>query len=79
MNSSEMPFSSPITALLNKLFPKEPVRSLWLALDSAGRTTALYKIKLGEVMTTIPTIAHARSSAAAPSSRRPTSSRCRIG
>lgn len=25
-------------------------------LDAAGKTTALYKMKLGEVVTTIPTI-----------------------
>jgi ADP-ribosylation factor protein 1 len=31
-------------------------RILFLGLDSAGKTTALYKLKLGEVVTTIPTI-----------------------
>ena len=27
-----------------------------LGLDAAGKTTVLYKLKLGEVITTIPTI-----------------------
>ena len=27
-----------------------------LGLDNAGKTTVLYKLKLGEVVTTIPTI-----------------------
>ena len=35
--------------------PKE-ARSLMLGLDAAGKTTILYKLKLGEVVTTIPTI-----------------------
>uniref|UniRef100_A0A4W3IMZ8 ADP-ribosylation factor n=1 Tax=Callorhinchus milii TaxID=7868 RepID=A0A4W3IMZ8_CALMI len=28
----------------------------WLGLDAAGKTTILYKLKLGEIVTTIPTI-----------------------
>ena len=31
-------------------------RVLFLGLDAAGKTTILYKLKLGEVVTTIPTI-----------------------
>ena len=31
-------------------------RVLMLGLDAAGKTTILYKMKLGEVVTTIPTI-----------------------
>ena len=31
-------------------------RLLMLGLDSAGKTTVLYKLRLGEVLTTIPTI-----------------------
>lgn len=31
-------------------------RMLILGLDAAGKTTMLYKLKLGEVVTTIPTI-----------------------
>lgn len=37
------------------LFKKE-VRILMVGLDAAGKTTILYKMKLGEVVTTIPTI-----------------------
>jgi GTPase SAR1 family protein len=29
---------------------------LMLGLDNAGKTTILYKLKLGEVVTTLPTI-----------------------
>jgi ADP-ribosylation factor protein 1 len=36
-------------------FP-EPARILMLGLDAAGKTTILYKMKLGDVVTTIPTI-----------------------
>ena len=31
-------------------------RMLMLGLDAAGKTTILYKLKLGEIVTTIPTI-----------------------
>lgn len=31
-------------------------RLLMVGLDAAGKTTALYRLKLGEVTTTIPTI-----------------------
>lgn len=34
----------------------EDVRILMLGLDAAGKTTILYKLKLGEVVNTIPTI-----------------------
>ena len=32
------------------------MRILMLGLDAAGKTTVLYKLKLGEVVTTIPTV-----------------------
>ena len=35
---------------------KEERRILMVGLDAAGKTTILYKLKLGEVVTTIPTI-----------------------
>eukprot|EP01088_Endostelium_zonatum_P001143 TRINITY_DN11433_c0_g1_i1.p1 TRINITY_DN11433_c0_g1~~TRINITY_DN11433_c0_g1_i1.p1 ORF type:complete len:177 (-),score=40.13 TRINITY_DN11433_c0_g1_i1:71-601(-) len=35
---------------------KKPVRLLMLGLDAAGKTTILYKLKLGEFVQTIPTI-----------------------
>ncbi|CAE8611819.1 unnamed protein product [Polarella glacialis] len=48
---------SVISQLLSRLFgKKEELRVLILGIDSPGRTTALYKLKLGEVVTTIPTI-----------------------
>lgn len=31
-------------------------RMLQVGLDAAGKTTILYKLKLGEIVTTIPTI-----------------------
>ena len=35
---------------------KQEKRILLLGLDAAGKTTVLYKLRLGEVVTTIPTI-----------------------
>merc|ERR1712078_600286 len=35
---------------------KHEVRILMVGLDAAGKTTILYKLKLGEIVTTIPTI-----------------------
>jgi ADP-ribosylation factor protein 1 len=40
----------------NKMFGKKEMRILMVGLDAAGKTTILYKLKLGEVVTTIPTI-----------------------
>ncbi len=42
--------------LFGKLFSKKDVRILMVGLDAAGKTTILYKLKLGEIVTTIPTI-----------------------
>ncbi|XP_061695269.1 ADP-ribosylation factor 1-like 2 [Syngnathoides biaculeatus] len=41
---------------LFKFFGKKEMRILMVGLDAAGKTTILYKLKLGEVVTTIPTI-----------------------
>ncbi|KAL1305977.1 hypothetical protein AAFC00_004113 [Neodothiora populina] len=38
------------------LFAKKEIRILILGLDNAGKTTLLYRLKIGEVVTTIPTI-----------------------
>merc|ERR1712230_298567 len=38
------------------LSSKKDMRMLMLGLDAAGKTTILYKFKLGEVVTTIPTL-----------------------
>merc|ERR1711990_834011 len=35
---------------------KKDMRILMVGLDAAGKTTILYKLKLGEVVTTVPTI-----------------------
>jgi len=42
--------------LKDKLYGNKEVRILMCGLDAAGKTTVLYKLKLGEVVTTIPTI-----------------------
>ncbi|XP_053340552.1 ADP-ribosylation factor 4-like [Clarias gariepinus] len=43
-------------SILSRLIEKRPVRLLMVGLDAAGKTTVLYKLKLGEVVTTIPTL-----------------------
>ncbi len=43
-------------AQLWKYRSKMPVRILMVGLDAAGKTTILYKLKLGDVVTVIPTI-----------------------
>ncbi|XP_034315567.2 ADP-ribosylation factor 4 [Magallana gigas] len=45
-----------ISSLFNRLFGKRAMRILMVGLDAAGKTTILYKLKLGEIVTTIPTI-----------------------
>ncbi|XP_044765373.1 ADP-ribosylation factor 2 [Coccinella septempunctata] len=45
-----------ISSVLTRLFGKKQMRILMVGLDAAGKTTILYKLKLGEVVTTIPTI-----------------------
>ena len=44
------------TSLFSSLFGKRDMRILMVGLDAAGKTTILYKLKLGEIVTTIPTI-----------------------
>lgn len=41
---------------LSKMFGKKEMRILMVGLDAAGKTTILYKLKLGEIVTTIPTM-----------------------
>ncbi|KAF2236166.1 ADP-ribosylation factor 1 [Viridothelium virens] len=38
------------------IWSKKEIRILILGLDNAGKTTLLYRLKIGEVVTTIPTI-----------------------
>eukprot|EP01038_Epipyxis_sp_PR26KG_P005144 gene5144-7164_t len=47
-----------IGKFISSLYPMSPheYRGLMVGLDASGRTTALYRLKLGEVVTTIPTI-----------------------
>ncbi|KAI2658984.1 ADP-ribosylation factor 4 [Labeo rohita] len=44
------------SSLFPRLFDKKEMRLLMVGLDAAGKTTVLYKLKLGEVVTTIPTL-----------------------
>lgn len=41
---------------MSSIFGKKEMRILMVGLDAAGKTTILYKLKLGEIVTTIPTI-----------------------
>ncbi|KAG5244632.1 hypothetical protein IMY05_005G0005200 [Salix suchowensis] len=45
-----------LSKLFSGLFAKKEMRILMVGLDAAGKTTILYKLKLGEIVTTIPTI-----------------------
>jgi small GTP-binding protein len=45
-----------ISSIFQRLFGNKQVRILMVGLDAAGKTTILYKLKLGEIVTTIPTI-----------------------
>jgi hypothetical protein len=41
---------------LTKIARMQEMRILMVGLDAAGKTTILYKLKLGEIVTTIPTV-----------------------
>jgi len=45
-----------LSKIFKGLIGKKDVRILMVGLDAAGKTTILYKMKLGEIVTTIPTI-----------------------
>ncbi|KAI0504542.1 hypothetical protein KFK09_015494 [Dendrobium nobile] len=45
-----------LSRLVKMMFARREMRILMVGLDAAGKTTILYKLKLGEVITTIPTI-----------------------
>lgn len=45
-----------ISSFFAKLFGKAQVKVLMFGLDSAGKTTALYRLKFGETITAVPTI-----------------------
>ena len=45
-----------ITSRFFDIFKKKDARIVMVGLDAAGKTTVLYKLKLNDVVTTIPTI-----------------------
>merc|ERR1712014_77690 len=45
-----------MSQMWRRLLSKHGMRILMVGLDAAGKTTILYKLKLGEVVTTIPTV-----------------------
>eukprot|EP00035_Acanthoeca_spectabilis_P035298 m.33569 g.33569 ORF g.33569 m.33569 type:complete len:182 (-) comp7219_c0_seq1:57-602(-) len=45
-----------LSSVFGRLFGNQERRILMVGLDAAGKTTILYKLKLGEIVTTIPTI-----------------------
>ncbi|KAL2595553.1 hypothetical protein AAZX31_11G051100 [Glycine max] len=45
-----------VSRLLRLFYARKEMRILMVGLDAAGKTTILYKLKLGEIVTTIPTI-----------------------
>ncbi|THW77748.1 ARF/SAR superfamily, partial [Aureobasidium pullulans] len=45
-----------LSTLSRLVWAKKEIRILILGLDNAGKTTLLYRLKIGEVVTTIPTI-----------------------
>ena len=38
---------------LLRMFEKKEMRILMVGLDAAGKTTTLYRLKVGEIMTTL--------------------------
>lgn len=54
--NSKISMGLAISKLFDKLFGKKEMRILMLGLDAAGKTTILYKLKLGEVVSSVPTI-----------------------
>jgi hypothetical protein len=45
-----------LSKVMGKIFGSKEMRLLMLGLDAAGKTTILYKLKLGQDVTTIPTV-----------------------
>lgn len=45
-----------ITRLFDSLWGNKEMRVVMLGLDAAGKTTILYKLHIGEVLSTVPTI-----------------------
>merc|ERR1712149_70790 len=53
---AEVTMGLAFSKLWQRMFSNKEMRILMVGLDAAGKTTILYKLKLGEVVTTIPTI-----------------------
>lgn len=49
-------FTGGFYSYFKSLFGDKELRILILGLDGAGKTTILYRLQVGEVVTTIPTI-----------------------
>ncbi|KAJ6424360.1 hypothetical protein OIU84_025201 [Salix udensis] len=45
-----------ISRFSRRFLPKTEVRILMVGLDASGKTTILYRLKLGEIVRTVPTI-----------------------
>jgi len=45
-----------ISKVMDRIMGRSERRILMLGLDAAGKTTILYKLKLGEVIQSVPTI-----------------------
>ena len=56
LNAKFIKMGNVFASLFKGLFGKKEMRILMVGLDAAGKTTILYKLKLGEIVTTIPTI-----------------------
>jgi len=54
--TNQLKMGNVFATLFKGLFGKKEMRILMVGLDAAGKTTILYKLKLGEIVTTIPTI-----------------------
>merc|ERR1711971_1090100 len=56
-NTTNLPrMGNLFTNIWKRMIGTREMRILMVGLDAAGKTTILYKLKLGEVVTTIPTI-----------------------
>ena len=45
-----------LSKMMSRMIGKRELKILMLGLDSAGKTTILYRLKLGEVVQSVPTI-----------------------
>ena len=54
----------------SRMLGNQEMKILMLGLDAAGKTTILYRLKLAEVVTTIPTVAWPVTHAPVPRSKR---------